>query len=175
MKSVAAVLLAFALAGSSFAQGAAAKSAPSPKSESPAVVTLAASAGVVTAPLVLKDGAFSQPEQTELAGGGKAVFEFSLAKAGNYVIRAVVNAGGEDANSFYVNVDAQPKDPLMIWDCDVTSGFEERTVSWRGRGSPEQDEISPKVFHLSAGAHKLIIVGREPAQLKSISVHAVAN
>jgi hypothetical protein len=57
----------------------------------------------------------------------------------------------------------------------VTSGFEERTVSWRGKGTAESDEIVPKRFNLSAGAHKLIIVGREPAQLKSISIRPAAN
>jgi hypothetical protein len=91
------------------------------------------------------------------------------------VVQALVNAPGEDANSFYVNVDAQPEDPLMIWDFEVTNGFEERTVSWRGNGTPESDEIAPKRFNLAAGAHKLILVGREPAQLKSITVRPAAN
>ena len=134
-----------------------------------------ASAAVVTAPLVLKDGAISQPQQTELAEGGKAVFEFTLAKTGSYVIHAEVNAPAEDANSFFLNIDAPPEDPAMIWDIDVTNGFEERIVSWRGKGDVDSDEFKPKVFKLSAGTHKLFLVGREPTFLKSISIRLAAN
>jgi len=134
------------------------------------------SAGAVSAPLVLTNGTLSQPETTDVAAGGKAVYSFSVTNAGNYVIQGVVNAPGEDANSFYVNVDTQPEDPVMIWDIEPTSGFEERTVSWRGNGDASSDEFAPKRFNLSAGAHKLIIVGREAAaQLKSISIHPAAN
>ncbi|HEU5396555.1 MAG TPA: hypothetical protein VFV81_05255, partial [Verrucomicrobiae bacterium] len=60
--------------------------------------------------------------------------------------------------------------PLMIWDIDVTSGFEERTVAWRGNGDANNDEISPKKFALAAGPHQLIIIGREPTELKSVSL-----
>jgi uncharacterized cupredoxin-like copper-binding protein len=177
MKTSSALLLACALAIPSFAQAATNNAAPQPTSNqvTRVALTLPASAAVVSAPLVLTNGIISQPEQTELAGGGKAVFNFTITNAGNYVMQAVVNAPGEDSNSFYVNVDAPPEDPKMIWDIDVTSGFEERTVSWRGNGTAESDEIVPKRFNLSAGAHKLIIVGREPGQLKSISIRPAAN
>jgi hypothetical protein len=74
-----------------------------------------------------------------------------------------------------VNVDTQPEDPVMIWDIEPTNGFEERIVSWRGNGDASSDEFAPKHFNLSAGAHKLFIVGREPAQLKSISIRLAAN
>lgn len=171
MKTFFAFLLACALAIPSFAQAAmtntvtnaTANAAPQPSSNQSAQValTLPARAAVVSAPLIFTNGCISQPEQTELAGGGKAIFNFAVTNAGNYVIQAVVSAPAEDANSFYVNVDAQPEDPAMIWDIDVTSGFEERTVSWRGKGTAESDEIVPKRFNLSAGAHKLIIVGRD--------------
>ncbi len=167
-----AVLLACVVIVPSFAGEPAKNAAPPGKT---VVATLPASAAVLTAPLGLKDGAIGQPEQTELPAGGKAVFAFTVAKAGAYVVHAVVNAPGEDANSFYVNIDADPKDPLMVWDFDVTNGFEERTVSWRGNGSPEKDEIAPKVFQLTAGAHRLIVVGREPAQLKSVAIVAGSN
>lgn len=178
MKTSSALLLACALALPSLAQDAITNTAPSAASNQVAqlvFLTLPASAATVSAPLVLTNGCISQPEQTELAGGGRAIFSFTITNAGNYLLQALVNAPGEDANSFYVNVDAQPEDPLMIWDFDVTNGFEERTVSWRGNGTPESDEISPKRFNLAAGEHKLIIVGREPAQLKSVALRPAAN
>lgn len=173
------VLLFGAGALLAFAAEDAAKKTPAPaatpaKPTTSDAVTLAASAAKITAPLVLKDGVLSQPEQTELSGGGKAIFEFTLAKAGAYVIQAVVDAPGEDTNSFFLNIDADPEDPKMIWDIDVTSNFEERTVSWRGNGDANSDEFIPKRFTLTAGAHKLIIVGREPAKLKSLTIRLTA-
>jgi hypothetical protein len=181
MKIFSALLLTCALAIPSFAQistiTVTSTAPPSPASNqvTQAALTLPASAAAVTAPLVLTNGCISQPEKTELPGGGKAVFSFTITNAGNYLIQAMVDAPGEDSNSFYVNVDAQPEDPMMIWDIEVTNGFEERTVSWRGNGDANSDEIVPKRFNLTAGAHKLIIVGREPTQLKSISIRPSGN
>jgi len=173
MKKTTSFLLACALASLTLAEDAAKKAAPA--GSNPTAPMISVSAATLTAPLVLKDGAISQPEQTELPAGGKAVLEFTVPKAGTYVIHAVVNAPAEDANSFYLNIDAPPEDPVMIWDIDVTNGFEERVVSWRGKGDADNDEFKPKRFTLTAGAHKLFIVGREPAFLKSVSIRLVAN
>jgi hypothetical protein len=62
----------------------------------------------------------------------------------------------------------------MIWDIDVTMGFEKRVVSWRGNAADSgSDQFAPKRFMLTAGAHKLVIVGREPdTQLKSLTIRA---
>lgn len=148
------------------------EASPAPKSDASAEIKLKASAATVAAPLVLKDGFLSQPEQTALEGG-KAVFEFTVPTAGTYQISGLVDAPAEDANSFYLNVDAPPADPEMIWDIAVTTGFEERVVCWRGNGTPEESQFSPKLFKLSAGAHKLFIVGREPAKLKGVTIKRV--
>jgi hypothetical protein len=88
------------------------------------------------------------------------------------VIQASVNSTSLTGNSFYVNIDAQPQDPSMIWDVNpVTSGFEQRLVCWRGNGTAEADQFVPEIFSLTAGMHQLIIVGREPgAQLQSLSI-----
>jgi hypothetical protein len=94
---------------------------------------------------------------------GTAVFNFTLPNAGNYEIEALVDAPNTDANSFYVNIDAPPQDPTMVWDImPTTSGFEQRIVSWRGGGSENNDQIVPKVFSLGAGPHQIIFMGREP-------------
>ena len=82
-----------------------------------------------------------------------------------------MSAPDESSNSFFVNIDAQPTDPDMIWDIDLTTGFEKRVVSWRGNGDASTDEITPKPFKLEPGAHTLIIVGREPGTLlKSLTI-----
>ena len=141
------------------------------------VLTLPASAATITAPLELKNGCLSQPDTTDASGGGKAIFNFVITNAGTYVIRGIVNAPAEDANSFYVQVDTPPADPdTMIWDIEVTDGFVERTVNWRGNGSSGSDEFDPKRFQLSAGPHKLCITGREGgAELKSISLCVIPD
>ena len=171
MKIFSTLALAGVLAVPMFSADAVTKAAPpSTNKGAPVTPTLSMVDAVVTAPVVLKDGAISQQSQTEVTGGGKAVFTFMVAQAGNYVIHAVASAPDEDSNSFFLNIDAQPEDPLMIWDMEVTKGFEERIVSWRGNGDSGSDEYAPKIFKLTAGEHKLIIVGREPSFLKSVSI-----
>jgi hypothetical protein len=94
---------------------------------------------------------------------GTAAFNFTVATAGSYEIQALVDAPNTSANSFAVNVDAPPQDPTMIWDIlPITSGFEQRIVSWRGSGSENNDQFVPKVFGLSAGAHQIFFKGEEP-------------
>ncbi len=144
-------------------------SAPTAKSDSSSL-TFPVTAATITAPFVLTNGCISQPDRTDLPEGGKAVFTFTIANAGNYLVKGIVNAPDEESNSFYVNVDTAPEDPMMIWDIEVTTGYEERTVNWRGSGDSGSGEFMSKKFKLSAGEHKLIVMGREPAQLKSVSI-----
>jgi hypothetical protein len=178
MKKIIVALVAVAMAAAlAWAQESAKKDAPPPAGATPGVVTLQAAAAVVTAPMVLKDGALTQAQHDDLtlAAGGKAVFDFRVATAGTYAIHAVVDAPTDLANSFFVNIDAPPEDPLSVWDIEPTSGFEERIVSWRGTGDAENNEFKPKHFKLTAGAHKLILVGREASFLKSVSIRRVGD
>src|SRR5439155_5216981 len=42
---------------------------------------------------------------------------------------------------------------------------------WRGKGTAEANQYNPKVFYLPAGAHRLIVRGREPnCQLGQITL-----
>ena len=134
-------------------------------------LTFQATSGTITAPFAVTGGYISQSVQTGLTGGGQAVYAFTITNAGNYMIQALVNAGNSGANSYYVNIDAQPQDPGMIWDMPVTSGFEQRIISWRGNGTDVSNQFVPQIFNLTAGTHQLIIVGREAnVQLQSLSV-----
>ena len=143
-------------------------------------LTFAAYAGILAAPFfagtTVVNGAtnsyISQTVQTtSITNGGSASFAFTITNAGDYVIQALVNAPNSGANSFYVNVDSQPQDPLMIWDVTLTSGFEQRLIRWRGNGTDTADQFVPKVFTLTAGTHQLIIIGREAnTQLSSLSI-----
>jgi len=112
-----------------------------------------------------------------VSSGGTAVYNFTITNAGNYEIQALVNAPSQNANSFYVNIDGQPQNSTMIWDImPITSGFEQRTVSWRGTGSENNDQIVPKIFNLNAGPHQIVFVGREPyTALSSFTLVPVAS
>lgn len=128
----------------------------------PVVAILEAESGTVTAPFVVVGGSLSQPMETELSSGGRAVYRFSVPSSGVYALTAMVNAPGESADSFFINIDAEPADPFMIWDVSpLTVGPESRWVSWRGNGTFSSAEFNPKTFNLVAGEHSLIVVGRE--------------
>jgi hypothetical protein len=104
------------------------------------------------------------------------VYTFNVPSAGKYFVQAQVRAGDAGSNSFFLNVDAEPEAPGMIWDIPLTSGFEKRTVSWRGSGTEAANQFSPKAFDLSAGQHQLLIRGRERnTQLSSVSIIKVPN
>jgi hypothetical protein len=126
-------------------------------------LTFAADSGTITGPFVKSNGTLSQSVTTGVTGGGRAVYSFNIVNAGNYLVSAMVIASSEGENSFYVNIDAEPTDPLMIWDIAVSSALTNATVSWRGNGNsdPAGAQYIPKVFYLSAGKHQLIILGRE--------------
>jgi hypothetical protein len=142
-------------------------------------LTFASTSGSISAPFyVTNNNAIVQSAYTSLAASGQAIYTFTIGTAGNYLVSAQVNAPSLDNNSFWVNVDAQPTDPTMIWDVPVTTGLTALNVSWRGNGTTSSSspsgltaQFAPKVFNLSAGTHKLIVRGREGlAQLGSITI-----
>jgi hypothetical protein len=170
MKTLPALLLgsSLVLAALAFAADSTPKDAP-PPAAGPKVAEVAVAQARMAAPFVLKDGAISQSTRTEL-DGGKALFAFTVPADGDYVVYGVVNAPAEESNSFLLNIDAPPE-ALMIWDVELTTGFQERMANWRGNGEIGVGQFVPKVFTLKAGAHTLHLVGREPdTQLKSISI-----
>ena len=126
-------------------------------------LTFASTSGSYTAPFTASNGLLSQPAQTTLAASGRAAYNFTISKAGNYLVSAQVIAPSEAQNSFWVNIDAEPTDPLMVWDVYVSPTLGSQTVAWRGNGTsdPANSQYRPKVFYLTQGAHQLIIRGRE--------------
>jgi Abnormal spindle-like microcephaly-assoc'd, ASPM-SPD-2-Hydin/NHL repeat len=136
------------------------------------LINIAATSGVVTGPFVISNAFIYQPTETGVANGGRAAYDFTVAAAGNYLIRALVDAPNEGANSFFLNIDAEPLDPYMTWDIEpITFGFDQRPVSWRGNGTFDHNQFVPVVFNLTSGAHQLIIRGREAyTLLQSVTV-----
>lgn len=139
----------------------------------PAATTLsfAAESGTITAPFVSGGGYIYQPSETTLAASGRAAYSFVLTNAGSYVVQAVANAPGDAANSVFINIDAEPQDPYMVWDMPITTGFTGLLAAWRGNGTFDKNQFVPKVFSLAAGTHQLIIRGREAGvQIQTLSI-----
>ncbi|OGG16394.1 hypothetical protein A3D77_00995 [Candidatus Gottesmanbacteria bacterium RIFCSPHIGHO2_02_FULL_39_11] len=132
-----------------------------------------AESGIITAPFSINGTYISQTVETTIpSSGGKASYTFNISQGGSYVISMRVNAPSLASDSLFLNIDAEPIDPTMIWDISpLTNSFEDRTVSWRGTGTFDVNQFNPKVFNLTAGSHTLIIRGREAnVQIDSISV-----
>ena len=127
-------------------------------------ITLTPDYATITAPFTLSGGMISQALQTTVTTGGSAVYTITNAVPGNYIIWAQVKAPNGGADSFYINVDAQPTDPMMIWNLVDSTVLTNEVVTWHGIS----DSV-PKVFFLSAGTHQVIVRGREAnAQLGTI-------
>lgn len=134
-------------------------------------MTFQAEAGTIEAPFVVSGGGISQPSETGLSTGGRASYLFSVPTAGDYVVNMIIDAPSEARNSVFVNIDAEPQDPAMIWHIPLTSGAQSRTVSWQGGGTYDNPQFAPKVFNLTAGTHQLVIRGREAGVvIDSISI-----
>jgi hypothetical protein len=128
----------------------------------PAGLTIQAPLGIIAAPFIITNGYIYQLAETSVTNGGRAVYNFSVTTAGTYTIQVWVNAPNGGANSLFMNIDAEPEDPFMISDITpFTSGFELRTLNWRGNGTSDNNEFVPQVFFLPQGPHQLIIRGRE--------------
>jgi hypothetical protein len=135
-----------------------------------------AGAGLISAPFVASGGVVEQSMESGVSDGGRAVYAFAITNTGDYVVQAVVDAPSAAENSFYVNIDAEPTDPQMVWHIPVTPGFQTALVSWQGNGTYDLPESAPKVFALQPGTHQLIVRGREPnTKLQFISIVKVVS
>jgi hypothetical protein len=128
-----------------------------------ASLSFEAEAGQIVAPFAVSGGTvFQSTNTTNPSFGGAARYRFNITQSGEYILKAAVNAPNVNSNSFFLNIDAEPSDPVMIWDIiPSTAGIEQRVVSWRGDGTFDMPQFSPKSFALAAGEHTLTIRGRE--------------
>jgi hypothetical protein len=125
-------------------------------------LSFAAPEGTVTSPFtVASDNTIAQVVTTiDPAAGGLAAYNFNITVPNRYAVLINVDAPADDANSFFVNIDAEPVSPNMIWDVPLTSGLTNQLVTWRGSGAVGGSQ-APQAWFLSAGSHQLIIRGRE--------------
>lgn len=129
---------------------------------------------VIAAPFVAANGYVTQPgDNNDPAQGGSMRFTFTNL-AGLYKVTISNNSPSTAANSCFIDFNQQPANPTAIFDVVLpTSGFENRDVTWRGAGTFDNPEFSPKLWNLSAGTNTLIIRGREPMQFRQVTVTLV--
>ena len=134
-----------------------------------------AEAGLIESPFTTTPGTtsfISQDVDSNLGEGGLARWRVTIPATGAYKIIASVNCPTTGADSLWISFDGEPT-ATDIWDVGVTTGFQDKTVTWRGSGNPATPEFSPKFWTLSSGIHTLYIRGREPGmQINSIQVVA---
>jgi hypothetical protein len=121
-----------------------------------------ATAGMITFPFTSNaDDTISQSVVTDdPASGGRAIYVFNVTNAGYYIVSASVSAPDDGANSFFLNIDAEPS-PAMIWDIPVYAGFTNQSVYWRGDMPLVLGTPKPRHWLLDTGLHQLIVRGRE--------------
>jgi hypothetical protein len=124
--------------------------------------------GAISAPFTTNpDGTVSQSVlTTDPTQGGRAAYVFNITAAGEYTVSANILAPNDGANSFFVNIDAEPNSN-MTWLIPVTTVFTTRFVTWG-------TSTDPQVWTLGAGTHQLIVRGREGgAELGHIDISPV--
>jgi hypothetical protein len=120
-----------------------------------------AEAGAIDAPYAAEGGLVSQSVVTTAPGeGGRIRWRVTIPEAGEYIVKALVRALDNGADSMFIEFDAEPNASSMWCVIPLTMGVEERTANWLGSGGAAP-EFDPKIWTLSAGEHTLYIRGRE--------------
>lgn len=122
-------------------------------------VVLDLMSGKVTAPFLFSNSCLLQTIDTDLSGGGRAVYTFTITNGGSYAVMALVHAPRADGNAFYVNIDAEPEGS-MIWEIPQHDGFTNRFAFWAVKGSGPAAWLQPKFFSLGEGEHQLVLRGK---------------
>lgn len=87
---------------------------------------------------------------TSKADSGKATYTFTVPASGEYEIKGKTTASKTSQDSFRVSIDGKTED---IWDVPNSTDWQWNTIKLRNNSSG--------TWKLSAGSHKLTILGRE--------------
>lgn len=126
---------------------------PSALSGSELMAEFSGSAGVISPPFMVTNRCFVQTVNTGATNGGRAEFTFTLPAPTNCTVAIETKAESPEANTIYVNVDAEPAHPENRWEIPISPGFHRYFVpaSVFGKTSLE----------LGSGSHRLLIRGCE--------------
>lgn len=124
-------------------------------------LTWRADAGLILAPYATNETLVVQATETaSVSDAGRARYRVTVPTDGKWRMTVRIKAEAGDRNSFFVDVDQDPVSPTAVCDVAVTSGIEERKVSWRGTGTTTP-EFPWKEWDLTAGVHEVVVCGRE--------------
>lgn len=125
------------------------------------VASIAALSGEVSPPFIVRNGRVGQLVETlNPQAGGSLRIPFTVPSDGIYMLRITGQSVSTASNSVFIDINSEPQE-AAIWDIAVGPTVTSHLVSWRGRGTYEESEYSPKLWLLTAGSHTLIIRGRE--------------
>jgi hypothetical protein len=114
--------------------------------------------GQVTAPFMRHgDHIVYDAETKDPAQSGRVIVTFDVATSGTYMLRMLVDAPNDSANSVFVSVNNPVVQEVHTWHIAPTSGFETRTVGY----GISVETTTANAFTLSAGRHTVIVAGRE--------------
>lgn len=97
---------------------------------------------------------------------GMASYTFQITETGYYLVTLYAKTPSGANNSIYLNID-DPNftEPEMVWDMPVSTEWTSMTSSWRGNGTFEHSQYSPKTWFLTEGQHILYVGSREAGAL----------
>jgi hypothetical protein len=96
---------------------------------------------------------------TSTANAGSVAFTVNIPSDGTYVIWGRVYAATDTTDSFFVSIDGSSKDIYDAAEGKWAAKWQWTVVNGRGGGAPAS--ISPRMFYLTAGTHKIQFDGRE--------------
>jgi Bacterial Ig domain/Right handed beta helix region len=96
---------------------------------------------------------------TSTDNSGSAAFTVNIPSDGTYVIWGRIYGATDTSDSFFVSVDGSSKDIYDVAEGRWAAAWQWTVVNGRGSGGPAS--ISPRLFYLTAGTHKVEFDGRE--------------
>jgi hypothetical protein len=132
------------------------------------------SAGEIAAPYIISGtDIYQNSDISNPADGGSARYTFTNS-LGDFRVKIVALAPDTAHNSVWCNMTNLPTEPTMVYDIPVNAGYQTNLVTWRGTGTPDTAEFSPKIWSLPAGTNTFIIRGREPGTyIRSVQLDPV--
>lgn len=133
----------------------------------PAALFVAASSGVVSGPLIIREDCLQASSQLNFAQSGRAEYAFVLTNGGDFVLRALVATPTNRPGKLYINIDAEPVEAQTLWSIPPAAGFTNRFIAWQA----DEQTQNRTVFRLSSGPHALIVRSQDPeVRLRSFSI-----
>jgi hypothetical protein len=126
-------------------------------------LSFASTSGVLSGGYVVSNSfIYTTSTVTDPTAGGQAVYHVNVTNPGYYLITNNAIASNQGSKSYYINFDSASSEPANVCDLQPPVGISTNyLVSWRGTGSPTNDQYMPNYWYLTSGIHVLNISSRE--------------